>query len=782
MRTILCLVLLLCADAASALGYNGARGLWYDRAHAGHGIDVELIGGTAFVVLYTFDANGEPEWYTAQGALANNALDADLLRFRYDAAAHSQALDGLAGRLVLRYDAVAGAGNCADGVDRANAGELAQLSIDIGAEHVRWCVEPLIPAQTQPATAMSGLWWGGAGDSGWGLATYFVPAPNATLSSTHLLYFYDAAGRARWAIGQTSDADFSLALPLVSYRGFCRTCAAAPLAARDGGTMSLALSSPRGDAGAANTIALAARYPGGGEWNRDGTLARLSDTIAPPLVAVTREGIVSPDIFLDDGATVRWLGIPYAAPPVGDLRFAATRAAAPRRTVLDATRVAPGCPQNASESLYGAAPATQSEDCLTLSVWAPRLPDAPKLPVMVWIHGGGFVQGSSLQDLPVGSGAFTYDGSNLTHRQVVYVAMNYRLGALGFLAHRDVAGASGNYGMLDQQAALRWVRDNIGAFGGDPSNVTIFGESAGGVSVCAHLAAPGSRGLFSRAIMESGNCLKNVARLDTPVGTIEPAYAQGDRVAGRLGCTTNVAACLRAQSVDAIVAAAQGTSGFGRSGEQYGPKNDGVFLTESPGAAIANGDAAAVPFVIGVNADEATSLVPTTLRPQTPAAYEAMVRTTFPTIADAVLARYPASAYTPVWRAYTAIVTDVSFICPARRAARDHTARGNAAYAYYFTQTNPLMPELGAFHGFEIPFLFSVITPQGIGAAALADSMRDTWTGFAYTGIPGSSGIGAWPRHATTGAIGVELNGAGIRVDSDYRADYCDFWARYVAL
>src|SRR5262249_3651271 len=157
--------LLLAVNTASALGYNGARGLWFDRAHAGHGIDVEKIGGTTFVVLYTFDASGEPEWYIAQGALANETLDTDLLHFHYDAATHAQALDATSGRFTLTYDAPRNAGNCADGVDRTSASELADLSIDIGSEHLRWCVEPLVPAQTQPATAMSGLWWGGSADS-----------------------------------------------------------------------------------------------------------------------------------------------------------------------------------------------------------------------------------------------------------------------------------------------------------------------------------------------------------------------------------------------------------------------------------------------------------------------------------------------------------------------------------------------------------------------------------------------------------------------------------------
>jgi len=794
MRTIRCLaalaLLALASPGAHALGYNGPRGLWYDRAHDGHGIDVSLVNGTLFVVLYTYEANGEPEWYTAQGRLQGATLESDLLRFRHDAPTQRAVLDATVGRLTLRYDATPGEGACADGTVRTGASELALLDFSIGGERNSWCVEPLVPAQVQPETAIGGLWWGGADDAGWGLSNYFLPEAGA-LHSIHLLYHYDAAGHPRWVLADARSPAFEVALAWRSFLGYCRTCPPRARESRAAGDAVLTLSSPRVDAGANNRITLAARYPGsaGGGWNRAGTLARYSDTILPRVTVATREGLVAADPVTDSGS-VRYLGIPYAAPPIGEDRWRAPRPAAPRTSLLGAYDTTPSCPQDTSQAFAGAAPATLSEDCLTLNVWVARLPRAPSLPVMVWIHGGGLVQGGALIENPPGGGLLGYDGTNAIARDVVFVSINYRLGPLGFLALPELSlespdsPSSGNAGFLDQVQALRWVRDNIAAFGGDPRNVTIYGESAGGVSVCAHLASPLSRGLFQRAIVQSGSCANTLQALDRTVGTLEPAYVQGERVAARAGCPAGPARldCLRAKSAQELVVAGQGTVGFGREGEGYGFKLDGHAFDRAPGIALADGSAAPVPLVIGTNEDEATVLLAPSLKPATAEAYEALVRTRFPLIAEAILARYPASAYQPPWRAFAAIVTDVGFICPSIRAARTHAAQGNPTYAYYFTQTSPAAPELGAFHALEIPYLFNVITPTAPGAAGLADRMRQAWTTFARTGVPDTGAAPAWPPSPASGALGLELNGAGDRVVSGYRSEYCAFWGQYIPL
>ena len=782
------IVLWAATGCAEAVGFNGHRGLWFDRAHPGHGIDVQQAGDDFLVIFYTFDAAGEPEWFASQGGIAAGVFDHALLRFAYDYAARTQRVEATVGTLRLRYDARADDPACA-GVDRGGAAELVVLEAGIGAESLRWCLEPLVPAQILPASAMSGTWWGGPADSGWGLTSYFIPRDNA-LQSVHALYHFDAAGRARWSFAQASGADFKVEARWQSLRGYCRGCAPAAVVARDAGSMDLSLVTPLQDAGLGNRVRMQVSYPAGagGRWDRDIELQRLSAAFPYGGTVATREGLVAPDIFLDDSNHDVYFGIPYAAPPTGGRRWRAPQPALPRTRVLEASAITPGCPQLPSAGFFTAAPASTSEDCLTLNVWVPAHPRQPPLPVMVWIHGGGLVQGSALQQAPA-SGLLTYDGSVLAARDTVVVSINYRLGALGFLALDALIGehadypAAGNYGFLDQVAALRWVRDNIARFGGDPDRVTIFGESAGGVSVCAHVASGLSRGLFHRAIMQSGNCSRNMRRLELANGTRESAVAQGVRVAQRLGCADDVAACMRARGAAEIVAAAQGTVGFGREGESFELTIDGHAFDRSIATALADGSAARVPFIIGVNQDEATTLLAESQRPPTAAAYEALVRASFPLIADAVLEAYPASAHALAWQAWAAIVTDVGFICPAQRAARDHAAQGAPAYAYYFTdvRAGELAP-LGAFHGAEIPYLFNILALEGVGANALAERMRHAWSNFAAGGVPFAPGMPSWPAHPAQGALGMQLNGAGDRVVADYRKPWCDFWARYVAL
>src|SRR5690348_16682551 len=282
------------------------------------------------------------------------------------------------------------------------------------------------------------------------------------------------------------------------------------------------------------------------------------------------------------GTVAEFLGIPYAAPPTGNLRWRPPASPAGWRGVRDATQFGPSCPQTAGPFLP---PGTISEDCLYLNVYAPTAGnnDQGGRPVLVWIHGGGLVQ----------DGSRNYDGTRLAAAGAVVVTINYRLGALGFLAHPALAarpgGPAGNYGLMDQQAALRWVRANIGRFGGNPHNVTIAGESAGGLSVLAHLVSRGSRGLFQRAIVESGAFALNQQSLAT-------AEAAGKAFAAKAGCPDQTAACLRRLPVTDLV---KNFPGFAIPGVV-----DGKVLTQPIGRALARGRFAHVPVLNGSNHDE----------------------------------------------------------------------------------------------------------------------------------------------------------------------------------
>jgi para-nitrobenzyl esterase len=778
-----CLLLLL---LPSMLHAQPQLGPWFDRSRDGHGIDVQRSGDTLFVVLYTFDATGEPEWFTAQGPVAEAGLEAELLRAtNTGSSTMPQVQRRSIGQFSLRLGASAASVPCNDGTPRGTT--LAVLEFSIDGERNTWCVEPLLPAAAGAERAMDGTWWGGSADDGWGLTTYFLPGA-AARASAHLLYYYDATGAPRWSIASAPYDAFVIDTRWVSQRGYCRRCPAQPLQARDGGQLSLSLTTPLQAPGLDNRLSMDAVYagPAGGRWARQIRLERISGLFLPPAAAATREGLIAG--ATDTAGTIAWRGIPFAAPPVGALRLRATQPAASRQRLLETRSFGPGCPQLPGSGFFAAGPPAQAEDCLTLNVWAPgdaRPGDAR--PVMLWIHGGGHVQGGSSQQL---NGRALYDGSQYARRGVVFVSINYRLGALGYGVFRELIGefpdqpGAGNYGLLDQIAALRWVRDNIGGFGGDPANVTIFGESAGGVSVCALLASPLARGLIRRSIIQSGSCENVTPRLLVANGNDPAAAATGDRVKQRLGCTEiDARACLRASAVADMLAAAQGSTSFSGSGETYAEVLDGFALSESPGDALRSGSAAQVPLLIGINEDETTTLIPVAQRPQTADAYEALVRSRLPpTLAAAALQQYPAADFSPVWRAWTAINTDIAFICPSARAAREHAARGNPVYAYYFTQTLPGQTELGAYHAIEIPFLFSDMDGQPESIRALSTTMKSLWVSYARDGVPDSAGVPAWPLHPPSAQLGLEFRSPGLTPRAGYRDSFCNFWARYLRL
>jgi carboxylesterase type B len=389
-----------------------------------------------------------------------------------------------------------------------------------------------------------------------------------------------------------------------------------------------------------------------------------------------------------------FLGIPYARPPAGELRWRAPRPATHWRGIRGATAYGDRCPALASTN----GPRSETEDCLFLNVQRPvTARPGRRLPVYLWIHGGGLTNGSSNQ----------HDGGLIVRTTgVIVVTINYRLGAFGYLAHPALtreAGQSGNYGLIDQQAAMRWVQRNIGAFGGDPRQVTIGGESAGGWSVCAHLSAPGSRGLFARAIIQSGSCLTQ---------TLSQAEAAGTTVATRAGCAASADAtrCLRGKSAGQLLDAALGASSLM---VRHVP-----VLPEDPDAAVRAGDQARVPVLIGPTRDEGRTFA-TGFIGSTREQYVTWIRSAFGTNADAVLARYPwpsrADAFTPAYLV-GAVMTDAGLVggiggCANRHLTRAF-ARSTATYAYRFDhRTGPGLQPVpgyvwGAGHAAELAYLW----------------------------------------------------------------------------
>ncbi|MFI7003323.1 carboxylesterase/lipase family protein [Nocardia sp. NPDC050175] len=466
------------------------------------------------------------------------------------------------------------------------------------------------------------------------------------------------------------------------------------------------------------------------------------------------------------GDTRSFSGIPYAAPPTGELRWKPPVAPAHWTQERDATTPGSRCNQPQLTGELGG-----SEDCLFLNVSTPAGAAAQRRPVLVWIHGGAFVSGSGAE----------YDPSRLVRTgDMVVVTINYRLGALGFLGHSAVAhedGQVGNFGLLDQQAALQWVHDNIAAFGGDPAKVTIAGESAGAMSVCDHLVSPRSERLFQGAILESGPCELQVDR--------QTAVDKSEQYATTLGCPGTDAAtaqCLRAIPADKLAATTlqyTGSDGSGLPSPAFGQP----LLPEDPVTAFREGKAAKVPVLIGANHDEYTSFVAG--RTITAEEYPQLLQT-FGAHADTVAARYPLDAYPQPVLAWSAVMTDHIFVCPIADATKS-LVRTGPVYAYEFADQNaaplPGLPSpppfpLGASHAFELPYLFDLAqaTPPATPAQKiLSDKMIRYWSAFIRTGDPNSRGLPDWPRH--TGDQDLVLNPEKITTTDAARNHHCELWS-----
>ncbi len=480
----------------------------------------------------------------------------------------------------------------------------------------------------------------------------------------------------------------------------------------------------------------------------------------PPRVTIDAGPLVGAR-FGADSAGRLFLGIPYAAPPTGARRWKPPAAPARWTHPRDATRFGPACPPlPAAQQEYVAAARdlatdmpwydglTFDEDCLTLNVFT-TAPDArARQPVIVWIHGGGGVEGTS---------AVPALGPGLARGGAVVVTINYRLGLLGLLAHPALSresprGVSGNYAILDQVAALQWVRRNIARFGGDPARVTIMGSSAGSVYTCLLMATPLASGLFHRVIAESGGCrdylmpeLRRPITFEEGEGTAED---RGRRLASLVGVAADRAglAVLRRLPADSIVAR-QGDPQLDLEG---GATVDGWVFREQPALTFANGRQARVPLLLGSNANEMTIQYDAERDPHARSAYEAWVRAHLGPVADEALAMYPAATDSAVRDAWIRLATDYMYGYSARRIAADQAAVGARAYLYYFSYpSRPTEAWLGAYHGAEVKFVGAQFRhthawPPTAADLALSDVMRALWVSFARDGRPSAPGAPAW--------------------------------------
>lgn len=475
----------------------------------------------------------------------------------------------------------------------------------------------------------------------------------------------------------------------------------------------------------------------------------------------------------DDGGTRAYLGIPYAAPPVGELRWRPPQPPVAWSEPRAMDRFGPACPQHPSE--LNREIREMSEDCLSLNVWTPADSENARLPVMFWIHGGGFVHGAG--------GTRTYNGARLAAGGAVVVTINYRLGPLGFLAHPALSaesdrGTSGNWGLMDQIAALEWVRDNIARFGGDPGCVTVFGESAGAVSVCTLMATPRATGLFHRAIVQSGTPPATLRPLRGGGGRRGDAETAGKEFAAKLGVADGPEALakLRALSWQEVLAGTE--AGVELPGSTLGQWVclDGWVLTEQPAATFAEGRQAPVPLIAGANRDEGT-LWARTLRSVTASRYQVLLRGMFGRRADEALALYPGGSDEEAFESAVRLLGE-SFHQGARSAVRGGAQVQPETRLYYFTRASGRAVDmgLGCHHGAEIPFVFGNLAAGQAGNPtdeALSEAMMAYWLRFARTGDPNGEGAPSWPAWTADGEAYLEL-GAEIRVGTHLKQSELD--------
>lgn len=503
--------------------------------------------------------------------------------------------------------------------------------------------------------------------------------------------------------------------------------------------------------------------------------------IATGLIIETDEGPVRGK---ESGSTRAFLGIPFAKPPVGALRWRPPAPVDKRSGQLDARNYGAVCPQELPVLGYEG---RSNEDCLRLNVWAPKAAPSAKLPVMVYVHGGSF---------NMGSGGDQYDGEKLaSNGTTVMVTINYRLGPLGFAAHEKLtaeSGTSGNYAIMDQTAALAWVRRNISAFGGDPDNVTVFGESAGGNSVCALLVSPAASGLFQKALVQSGLCMK-------PMVGRRDAEAGGTRLQTDLGCdgASDVLACMRAVPPRTVLekvrqrAPSVGGAFYVDYAKEYfmQPIADGVVIPGSIAQLLDEGKFARVPVLHGATSDEGI-LFQSSLTGSSPIQNEAQFRAAvgirFAGAADKIALRY-APPKSRNWNEALGRATgDAFFVCAARRMSRALHKHGVPSYMYRFTAgiDSLLAFDLTgrAIHGADIIYTFGNPFPLGTvpsSQRAVTTALPTYWRQFAKAGDPNGGGLARWEPYAPGRNDEFRL-GVPLGMQPEAAAE-CDLWDEIAA-
>lgn len=487
----------------------------------------------------------------------------------------------------------------------------------------------------------------------------------------------------------------------------------------------------------------------------------------------------------------RFRGVPYAAPPTDDLRWRAPEKVQPWSEIRDATKPAKRCGQNTSA---GEPDPDSSEDCLYLEVTTPRESSAEPRPVMVWMHGGGLFQGDGAQ----------FDATRMAARgDVVVVSINYRLGVFGFYGHTGLRG-SASFGLQDQQAALRWVRANASAFGGDADNVTLFGESAGGISTCGQLASPHAAGLFDKAILQSGTCSGQpwMVSMGYPEPeptkgtfwpTVEEVADRGQDAAEELGCRgddAKVLACLRGLPPEELLPVT----------ERFAQAATGTrTLPVSPATAVATGAVPDMPMIVGTTRDEARFIAAWVEYPDDPVdadRFERLTGTAFGDDAEDIRKRYPLSDRELPSVTWSTLDTDRSWLCPQLSDGRELSS-GEPVYAYEFADRTappigPFPPESkippGASHGSELEYLFATgvrdwdgpieLTPE---QRELGDAMIGYWTRFAHSGDPNGGDAPQWPMldASNSPAQSLDQGPNGIKPVDTATAHQCEFWDAY---
>jgi len=508
------------------------------------------------------------------------------------------------------------------------------------------------------------------------------------------------------------------------------------------------------------------------------TAAQKSDPFCSAPVK-TESGLVK-GLAESDTKTCVWRGIPYAAPPVGELRWKAPQPTKTWEDVRDGSVWGARCMGMGGMVMkhFDQDPSGKmSEDCLYLNIWRPK--KEGKFPVMLWIHGGGYMMGTA--NTPV------YWGGKLSQSgDVVVVSINYRLNYFGFMAlpalrDEDPNKSVGSYGSLDQVAALKWVKANIAAFGGDPQNVTVFGESAGGMSVCTLLASPLATGLFERAIIESGPC-----RVGAP---LEKSFERGKLAARAWGCGPDDLECLRSVPACKIISPRRA-----RHRGMFMPAQDGYFLDGNAIDIIRSGKFNKVPLIAGFNRDEFSAfarLAHEKLRRSGPEAYQKKIAALFSLDkkdAEKAIKLYPVSDYdNQVINAYGRMISDIFIICPTYHgleAAADHQVD---AYLYRFDYDDFRMGNrIGAMHAMELPFVFDnfqqfkfVFRRENLKKAEpLSKIFQAYWTNFAKTGNPNGPGLPEWPKFDPKDQKLLVLD-EQVKVESAGLSDRCKFWEEH---